>query len=1049
LGAQFIPYLKYAIFDRAFFIIFELNPAMRIRKKNNKSARTPRSLFRRLLRIIIFVFFGFLGLVLLITGYLFLDRDNIGKRVLLYSNNITQGELSFHDISFNPFRQFPDISLLLIDVTYYEHPIASRNQNEKPLFEIERLSAALDITKLIQGDIHVSKVSLRNGNIRLVRYPDSTLNMLNAFQVHEVREARSDIDTSDLVLDLDQISIYGIQVEFDDRVEHDKEALYTERLKATFSFSPEVIQSRVETDVELEFVQLSDKIRFRNKSLRLETAFDFQRQEQVLQIEPSKLSIDQAMMNISGNIDFNENDKFNLQVDGSDQDFSLFQLFLSNTGLKNLKQGDLYFRGNISGVPGEEIPLADFSFGLEDLTMYLPLAKDYIRDLNFSGTFNSGRKGDLSGASLYFDTLLAQLPAGHLKASLQLENFASPEIDLIWDMEAALTGLEQVFKIELFDSLRGEIDTKCTLLGARFDPDSNHIVADVFTLDINCENVSVSIPDVISIQKIDGNIYNDKDTTWFEDLDVRTGDTDFLINGVVYNALYLPAKLEHDIIADLQIQSGIFDMPEFLSFVPEIRENFPYRITDIDLDVEILTSTSKLLDFESNPHMDFDIKHLDATIEDFLPRITDLSGNLILGEKYHRIFLDFNNFEIDMLESSLMADLELHSPAKKRTFITMDVQTRNLNPGELFWGEDGDSIPDFLNGKLNGDFLLEIHFPHDESTRLKKVDLREADLHFVNVKDTFETSSLNMLASEIHWNTDKEINLLGTLDAGIQLSLERLVTDYFDMDDLEYIIDITDGVFHISTEKARFFAKAGAGDYTVAPFAEVPYYRLIYKVEGFEVTELLAALKTDSVLSGTMDIYMDISLEGRDREELLSSLNGELNLYSGDLLLYGIDLDEVIKKFKRSQNFNLVDLGAVVFAGPAGLALTKGGNYAAMLVTNYGDTSHVTELVSDWVFENGTMILRDVAFSTEESRVAAKGWLDFQKDSLDISFAVIDKKGCNVIGQDLYGNIKDPEKSKIKLISTLFAPVTNLLEVTLGIDCEPFYEGRIKHPKSK
>jgi AsmA protein len=235
----------------------------------------------------------------------------------------------------------------------------------------------------------------------------------------------------------------------------------------------------------------------------------------------------------------------------------------------------------------------------------------------------------------------------------------------------------------------------------------------------------------------------------------------------------------------------------------------------------------------------------------------------------------------------------------------------------------------------------------------------------------------------------------------------------------------------------------------LARFAGVPYYKLVLKTEGFEVDELLSALQTDTIITGTMDLYLDISLEGSGKDELRSSLKGELNLYGEDLLLFGIDLDEVIKKFKRSQNFNLVDLGAVMFAGPAGLALTKGGNYASMLVTNYGDTSQVTEIISDWEFENGTILLNDVAFATEESRVAAKGWLDFQKDSLDISFAVIDKKGCSVIGQDLYGSIKAPEKSRIKLISTLLAPVTNLLEVTLGIDCDPFYEGRIKHPESK
>jgi AsmA protein len=194
---------------------------------------------------------------------------------------------------------------------------------------------------------------------------------------------------------------------------------------------------------------------------------------------------------------------------------------------------------------------------------------------------------------------------------------------------------------------------------------------------------------------------------------------------------------------------------------------------------------------------------------------------------------------------------------------------------------------------------------------------------------------------------------------------------------------------------------------------------------------------------------MDLSLEGREKAELLSRLNGEVNLYGQDLLLYGIDLDDLIKRFKRSQNFNLVDLGAVVFAGPAGLALTKGGSYAALLVKNHRDTSHVTEIISGWEFHNGTILLRDVAFATEESRVAAKGWLDFQKDSLDISFAVIDKKGCSIIRQDLSGSIKDPQKSRIKLISTLLAPVTNLLDLALDKDCEPFYNGRIEHPERK
>jgi hypothetical protein len=72
----------------------------------------------------------------------------------------------------------PDITLLLKDVDYHENSLGSRNQNEREVFQMERLYIALD-----------------------------------------------------------QISLYNIEVEFDDRVEADKESLFMNRMMASFRFS--------------------------------------------------------------------------------------------------------------------------------------------------------------------------------------------------------------------------------------------------------------------------------------------------------------------------------------------------------------------------------------------------------------------------------------------------------------------------------------------------------------------------------------------------------------------------------------------------------------------------------------------------------------------------------------------------------------------------------------------------------------------------------------------------------------------------------------------
>ncbi len=106
-------------------------------------------------------------------------------------------------------------------------------------------------------------------------------------------------------------------------------------------------------------------------------------------------------------------------------------------------------------------------------------------------------------------------------------------------------------------------------------------------------------------------------------------------------------------------------------------------------------------------------------------------------------------------------------------------------------------------------------------------------------------------------------------------------------------------------------------------------------------------------------------------------------------------------------------------------------------------------MISELKIKNGKILLNDLAFRTEENRVAATGWIDLASDSLDITFAVVDKNGCSIIEQRLYGSMNEPEKSQIRFLTTIIAPVTNLIQAALGSDCVVFYEGAVSHPEKK
>ena len=133
-------------------------------------------------------------------------------------------------------------------------------------------------------------------------------------------------------------------------------------------------------------------------------------------------------------------------------------------------------------------------------------------------------------------------------------------------------------------------------------------------------------------------------------------------------------------------------------------------------------------------------------------------------------------------------------------------------------------------------------------------------------------------------------------------------------------------------------------------------------------------------------------------------------------------------RYESSQNFNLVDVGAFFFAGPVGLAVTKGYNFASIFQGS-GGRSEIRTLVSDWKVERGVAQSQDVAMATNENRVALQGRLDFVNERFDdVTVALIDAKGCIKAQQTIHGAFKKPVLEKPSTLKSLTGPVVRLLE---------------------
>jgi hypothetical protein len=276
-----------------------------------------------------------------------------------------------------------------------------------------------------------------------------------------------------------------------------------------------------------------------------------------------------------------------------------------------------------------------------------------------------------------------------------------------------------------------------------------------------------------------------------------------------------------------------------------------------------------------------------------------------------------------------------------------------------------------------------------------------------------------------------------------KISSDTFRTDYFKVPEIMLSSKSENGLLEFTTSYTGILGAKGKALIQMDISKRNHSYWLNYEINDYQIEVLLERLRQKKFLSGKASISMDISL----LDENLSKLNGELTISGRNLYIYGIDLDEFLTRYRRTQNFNLMDIGAFMLAGPAGTVLTKASDYAILLQLDPQKKSQIQQFLSSWSIESGRVIARDVALSTDKSRIAMKGGFDLIKSEfIDLTLAVVDEKGCALLSQGITGKFSDPQLSSVNMVGTILGPVTNILKLITGNQCEPFYTGELPPP---
>ena len=336
---------------------------------------------------------------------------------------------------------------------------------------------------------------------------------------------------------------------------------------------------------------------------------------------------------------------------------------------------------------------------------------------------------------------------------------------------------------------------------------------------------------------------------------------------------------------------------------------------------------------------------------------------------------------------------------------------------------------------------------------LAKVSLSDVTLLYTDKQsgEGFEAVNCNLNARRLRLAEGESSDLLRHLSFTAELACGEIRKNDFTVSDLKLSAGAKNGVFDLKPVTMRVFGAQGSGSIRADFSSLIPLYHVRYSLPQFRIEEFFKTLSPQKVAEGPMEFSANLSMQGKTANEMKRTAGGEMSLRGENLTFDGIDLDREFSRFESSQNFNLVDVGAFFFAGPFGLAVTKGYNFASIFHGS-GGRSEIRKLVSEWKVERGVAQAQDVAMATNQNRIALQGGIDFVNERFDdVTVALIDAKGCAKVRQKIRGPLRKPVVEKPSILKSLTGPALKLLKKGRGLfpggECEVFYTGSVAPPK--
>ncbi len=1031
-----------------------------------------------------------LGLLGVLLGFIFYDdvEEWISTEVQNYLVEMEYGALEIGEMDLSLFQNFPNITLKIKETRFYEKKEVLRSSEDLPILSAKYLNLTVDSWEYIRNkNLIVTTLSFENGDLDIATYEDNKTNLERAFNSPKPRNEepklkdttqrkqrkptpntstkelkKPDASQALLSVQLEKILLKNITLKYNNPSEHYAAQIELAELQGKLILNDQGISCALETTFEIvKSAQLPTIAQQGPVSLSLD--FDFIDASQLIDIHEGNLSFKNLNVAVSGSYDHKNGNDIDVAFDAASNNLSFLSKLVQEDILQknsaSVKKAKIILNGKIRGKMEDQMPVVDVNFGVNDLSIVLPTDIGTFNNLGFQGELHTGEADDFSSAKLSIRNLQGEIPGGFISGNVSISNFKNPYVKSDLALSLVLDGFDDVFRLSTIDSLQGKIIFSSEMDGL-LNLENQHEMDSVASWSLKMEEIAFwYLPSNKYISKLNGTITESQNQVAVSDLGMHYDSSQVNINGQLKNLYHLIFNKEQDLLAAFELTSDQIFTKHFITN-PEGEAAINDRMSAVRLNAQITMSDNDIFD-SYLPKINVDLSHLSFNL-DKLPNISQVKGKFDLHELEEGFTIDIHelNAVLPFGEGTVSGSVVIPPDFK-----TLDIKTvldiKNIPQEYVFdlinemkdyelMGAKSMSPKEMsiVNGKLGVSMVMEL-----VPFALQKASITNANISMKQPDSAmYEVQNLNLKLDGLYFDHQPGSNIIaGVENAKGELHIEAVNTTSFKGIPIDVRFAAANDQFNINFSTLSDTLMLDEGSLTL-DLSKSPFQLdLNYSLKNIDVASVVKDYTTDKLMGGSINAAIRLKGTGENLDELSRSFKGDVNISGDSMMFYGVDVDKLLRKYKRSQKFNLADVSAFMIAGPMGAAVTKGADFTSLIAADFKpeEATYVSKAVANWKIDQGVLTTEDVAFSTKANRLAFEGSLDFVQDSIPgFTVFVVDKNGCSLMQQDMYGKFDAIQMGKLKLAKTLLGSVINLVNSVVGSKCEAVYTGAIQHPIS-